>query len=57
MSFKCIYSITYIKFKITIFIANLHAYLNNKGTLDELNEVAKYNIKCFKALGLSEIIM
>ena len=31
-------------FKITIFIANLHAYLNNKGTLDELNEVAKYNI-------------
>ena len=41
-------------FKITIFIANLHAYLNNKGTLDELNEVAKYNIKCFKALGLSE---
>ncbi len=41
-------------FKIKIFIANLHAYLNGKGTLEELNEVAAYNIKCFKALGLSE---
>ncbi len=41
-------------FKIKIFIANLHAYLNGKGTLEELNEIADYNIKCFKALGLSE---
>jgi tyrosyl-tRNA synthetase len=41
-------------FKIKIFIANLHAYLNGKGTLQELNEIADYNIKCFKALGLSE---
>ena len=43
-----------VGFKIIIFIANLHAYLNNKGTLEELNEVAEYNSKCFKALGLSE---
>ncbi len=41
-------------FKIKIFIANLHAYLNGKGTLEELNEISKYNIKCFKALGLDE---
>ncbi len=41
-------------FKIKIFIANLHAYLNGKGTLNELNEIADYNAKCFKALGLSE---
>ncbi|WP_084790417.1 tyrosine--tRNA ligase [Methanosphaera sp. WGK6] len=41
-------------FKIKIFIANLHAYLNGKGTLEELNETAAYNIECFKALGLSE---
>lgn len=39
-------------FKIKIFIANLHAYLNGKGTLEELSEVSEYNIKCFKALGL-----
>lgn len=41
-------------FKIKIFIANLHAYLNDKGTLEELNEISEYNIKCFKALGLKE---
>ena len=41
-------------FKIKIFIANLHAYLNGKGTLAEINETAAYNIKCFKALGLDE---
>jgi len=41
-------------FKIKIFIANLHAFLNDKGTLEELNQIAQYNIKCFKALGLSE---
>lgn len=41
-------------FKIKIFIANLHAFLNGKGTLEELNEISQYNIKCFKALGLSE---
>ena len=41
-------------FKIKIFIANLHAFLNGKGTLEELNEISEYNIKCFRALGLSE---
>ncbi|MCI5867786.1 MAG: tyrosine--tRNA ligase [Methanosphaera sp.] len=41
-------------FKIKIFVANLHGFLNGKGTLKELNEIADYNIKCFKALGLDE---
>ncbi|MGN1322309.1 MAG: tyrosine--tRNA ligase [Methanosphaera sp.] len=41
-------------FKIKIFVANLHAYLNGKGTLKELQKTADYNIKCFKALGLSD---
>ncbi len=41
-------------FKIKIFIANLHAYINGKGTVQELNEVSEYNIKCFKALGLDD---
>ena len=41
-------------FKSKIFIANLHAYLNGKGTLDEIDELSDYNIKCFKALGLTD---
>lgn len=41
-------------YKIKIFLADLHAYLNGKGTLEEIRETAEYNIKCFKALGLSE---
>jgi tyrosyl-tRNA synthetase len=41
-------------FKIKILLADYHAYLNGKGTLDEIKEIAKYNEKCFKALGLNE---
>lgn len=41
-------------FKIKIFIADLHAYLNGKGTLEEIQETAEYNKECFKALGLSD---
>jgi len=43
-----------IGFKIKILLADYHAYLNGKGTLEEIAETAKYNEKCFKALGLSE---
>jgi len=39
-------------FKIKILLADYHAYLNGKGTLEEIKETAKYNEKCFKALGL-----
>ena len=41
-------------FKIKILLADYHAYLNGKGTLEEILKTAKYNEKCFKALGLSE---
>ena len=41
-------------FDIKIFIADLHAYLNGKGSLEEIRETAKYNTDCFRALGLSE---
>ncbi len=41
-------------FTIKIYIADLHAYLNGKGTFEELKETSEYNIKCFKALGLSD---
>ncbi len=41
-------------FKVKILLADLHAYLNGKGSLEEIGEISKYNMKCFRALGLSE---
>jgi tyrosyl-tRNA synthetase len=41
-------------FKIKILLADLHAYLNGKGSLEEIEKVSQYNIRCFRALGLSE---
>lgn len=41
-------------FKIKILLADFHAFLNGKGTIEEIAETAQYNIKCFKALGLDE---
>ncbi len=41
-------------FKIKILLADYHAFLNGKGSLDEIKKTAEYNIKCFKALGLDE---
>jgi tyrosyl-tRNA synthetase len=39
-------------FEVTVLLADLHAYLNQKGTLEEVRELASYNERCFKALGL-----
>lgn len=41
-------------FKIKILLADLHAYLNGKGSLEEIKEISQYNAECFQALGLSE---
>jgi tyrosyl-tRNA synthetase len=41
-------------FKVKILLADFHAYLNGKGTLEEIEEISNYNKKCFRALGLSE---
>lgn len=41
-------------FKITVLLADVHAYLNRKGTLEEVRKVADYNRRCFIALGLDE---
>lgn len=41
-------------FKIKILLADYHAFLNGKGTVEEIAETAKYNKKCFEALGLDE---
>jgi tyrosyl-tRNA synthetase len=37
---------------VTVLLADLHAFLNHKGTLDEVREIAEYNKHCFIALGL-----
>jgi len=41
-----------VGFKITVLLADVHAYLNQKGTLEEVREIADYNKRCFIALGL-----
>lgn len=41
-------------FKVKILLADLHAYLNGKGSLQEIKEISEYNMRCFHALGLSK---
>lgn len=41
-------------FEVTVLLADLHAFLNHKGTLDEIRETAEYNRRCFEALGLKK---
>ncbi len=38
--------------KVIVLLADLHAFLNHKGTLEEIRAVAEYNRHCFIALGL-----
>jgi tyrosyl-tRNA synthetase len=40
-------------FEVTVLLADLHAYLNQKGTLEKVRELASYNKRCFEALGLT----
>lgn len=39
-------------FEVTVLIADLHAFLNRKGTMEEIQEIAAYNQRCFEGLGL-----
>jgi tyrosyl-tRNA synthetase len=41
-------------FKIKILLADLHAYLNGKGSLEEIKEISEYMKKCFLAFGLKD---
>lgn len=43
-----------IGFEITVLLADVHAYLNEKGDFDEIRKVAEYNKSAFIALGLDE---
>jgi len=40
--------------EVVVLLADLHAYLNGKGELEEIRGVAEYNRRCFLALGLDE---
>ncbi len=39
-------------FEVTVLIADLHAFLNRKGTMEEIRETAEDNRRCFEGLGL-----
>ncbi len=39
-------------FDVVVLLADLHAYLNEKGSLEEVRKTADYNKECFIALGL-----
>ncbi len=40
-------------FEVVVLVADLHAFLNRKGSLDEIRDLAEYNRRCFEAIGLS----
>ncbi|MFQ6105652.1 MAG: tyrosine--tRNA ligase [Candidatus Hydrothermarchaeaceae archaeon] len=39
-------------FDVTVLLADLHAYLNGKGTLEEIRKTAEFNKECFIGMGL-----
>ncbi|MET1124501.1 MAG: tyrosine--tRNA ligase [Archaeoglobaceae archaeon] len=41
-------------FEVTVLLADVHAYLNEKGDFDEIREVAEMNKRVFVALGLEK---
>lgn len=43
-----------IGFHIIVLLADVHAYLNEKGNFEQIRETAEYNKRCFAATGLSE---
>jgi tyrosyl-tRNA synthetase len=42
-------------FEVTVLVADLHAFLNRKGTMDEIRDLADYNRRCFEAVGLTDV--
>jgi len=41
--------------EVTVLLADLHAFLNRKGTMEEVQKLAEYNKKCFEGLGLTDV--
>ncbi len=42
-------------FEVTVLLADLHAFLNRKGTMERVRELAEYNRRCFEGLGLRNV--
>ncbi|MBN1193998.1 MAG: tyrosine--tRNA ligase [Methanomicrobiaceae archaeon] len=42
-------------FDVTVLLADLHAFLNRKGTMEEVRALADYNRRCFEAVGLTGV--
>ena len=42
-------------FEVTVLLADLHAFLNRKGSMERVRELAEYNKKCFEGLGLKNV--
>ncbi|HWQ66028.1 MAG TPA: tyrosine--tRNA ligase [Methanospirillum sp.] len=42
-------------FEVIVLLADLHAFLNRKGTMEEVGKLADYNRRCFEGLGLTDI--
>ncbi len=42
-------------FEIVVLLADLHAFLNRKGTMEKVRELAEYNRRCFEGLGLRNV--
>lgn len=40
--------------QVVVLLADLHAHLNQKGSLEEIQETARYNKECFIAMGLDK---
>ena len=41
--------------EVTVLLADLHAFLNRKGTMEEVRRLADYNRRCFEGLGLTDV--
>jgi tyrosyl-tRNA synthetase len=42
-------------FDVIVLLADLHAFLNRKGTMEKVKELAEYNQRCFEGLGLTNV--
>jgi len=42
-------------FDVIVLLADLHAFLNRKGTMEKVKELAEYNQRCFEGLGLKNV--
>lgn len=42
-------------FEVIVLLADLHAFLNRKGTMEEVGRLAEYNRRCFEGLGLTDV--